>query len=125
MSNIGRQFEDDLAAELGVQRVPGSGNQWHSKMDVYGRDMRWSLKATEKNGYRLDEEFFEECLRATGGLHGTGETPMWALRFPFGDFVIMRKDDFISTSGEFTVPTSTRAQERKNRSTVPQLLRED
>lgn len=125
MSNIGTQFEEDLAEELGLRRVPGSGNQWHSKMDVHGRDMRWSLKATDKEGYRVNREFFEENLRATTGLGGTGETPMWALRFPFGDFVIMRKDDFIATGGEFSVPASTSGQDRRNRASVPQLLREE
>jgi hypothetical protein len=120
--NIGTQFELDLAKELGLNRVPGSGNQWYAKLDVSGKGTRWSLKATGKKGFRVDDEFVEE---AVAGLQHD-EVPMWAVRIEeVGDFVMMRKEDWIRERKEktFTIP-ATKAEERRSRAKVPQLMRE-
>ena len=49
-----RKQEHDLAAKLsGGSRVPGSGNQWHSKGDVKSDSLLVECKTTEKASYRL------------------------------------------------------------------------
>jgi hypothetical protein len=120
------EFEEDLAEELGVQRVPGSGSQWHSKLDIKGKGTLWSLKCTGKEGFRIDKKMLLEAILATGGVGGTGDIPVWAVRLlGIEDFIIMRKDDFktLVSDGSFTIEPS-KSQERRNRSRVPQLLRE-
>ena len=118
-------FEHDLADDLGLRRVPGSGNQWSHKLDVSGRGTRWSLKYTEKDGYRLSAHDINEALSATAS---SGEVPIWAVRLENAedDFIIMRKSDWVSFLIErtFSIP-QTKAQERRSRSRVPQLLREE
>jgi hypothetical protein len=124
--NIGTEFEHDLARELGLQRVPGSGNRWFAKLDIRGRGTRWSLKATDDNGFRVDEGMLDEAINACESIGGTGETPVWAVRIRAGDFIIMRADDWIRFMKEesFSIP-QTKSEERRARSKVPQLLREE
>lgn len=123
--NIGTQFELDLAKDLGLKRVAGSGNQWHNKLDVKGKGTRWSLKATEASGFRVDGAMLHEAVIATEGIGGGGETPIWAVRVDEGDFIIMRKDDwirFMKEDAEFSVP-QTNAEKRRARANQTQLGR--
>jgi hypothetical protein len=125
--NIGTEFENDLASELGLQRVPGSGNQWHAKLDVKGRGTRWSLKATSDDGFRVSHSMIMEAIFATEGIGGTGEIPVWAIRLGTGDdFIIMRKQDWIRFMKDegFSIPKS-KSEERRQRAATPQLLREE
>lgn len=123
--NIGTEFENELAKELGLKRVPGSGNQWHNKLDVKGRGTRWSLKATGDSGFRIDASMLREAIDACGGIGGTGETPVWAVRIPDGDFIIMRSEDwirFMKEDAEFSIPQSS-AEKRRSRARQTQLGR--
>lgn len=122
--NIGTEFEMELADELGLERVAGSGSGWSSKLDVRGRNTRWSLKATSDDGFRVDIKMLREADSVCGGIGGTGETPIWAVRINPGDFIIMRKEDWIRFMKEdsFSVPLS-KSEERRKRASVPQLLR--
>lgn len=124
------EFENDLAKELGLNRVAGSGNQWYSKLDVQGKDTRWSLKFTEQTDKNLiiTRQTIAEAILATGGIGGGGEIPIWATRLEgFGDFVTMRLEDwksfFIGKTG-FTI-TPTKTQERREKARTPRLLQED
>jgi hypothetical protein len=126
MGNIGTDFEFELAEELGLQRVPGSGNKWANKLDVKGKGTRWSLKATGKSGFRVGAAMLAEALHVTEGIGGTGETPVWAVRVKEGDFVIMRLDDWVKLvrdEGFSIKPTKT--EEKRRRASTPQLLRGD
>ena len=123
--NIGTKFEKELADELGLKRVSGSGSGWSSKLDVRGRNTRWSLKATGEDGFRLDGNMLREADSVCGGIGGTGETPIWAVRILSGDFIIQRKEDWIRFIKEdsFSVP-QTKAEERKAIAKTPQLMRD-
>lgn len=128
--NIGRKFEDDFAEEMGLDRVQGSGNQWHSKLDVRGRGTLWSLKATRSASISGDD--FREAIMATFGPGGDGRLALMALRF-FAesdqelDLVMMRKDEFFKLAAgelELTVQVS-KSQERMARAAIPELLRQE
>lgn len=121
-------FEHDLAEELGIQRVPGSGSQWHSKLDIQGKGTRWSLKYTDEKGINLTRATLAEAILACGGIGGTGETPVWATRLNgMDDFVTMRLSDwksFFMENNAFKIEQS-KVQERRARAKTPQLMRED
>lgn len=125
----GRQFEKDLAEEFGIKQVPGSGSVWHSKLDLYGSEARWSLKFSEKKQFPISYNDIEEALQACFGLGGDGATPIWAARIDLGDFVIMRKEDWVDMQSEnFTSlinKGNPKAEARKAQARLPELLRDD
>lgn len=129
MSNKGIEFEEEFANEMGLTPVPGSGSQWHSKLDVSGQGARWSLKYRD-GSFRIDKAFIDEAVSATVGIGGTGEIPLWAIRLsdPKYDLVLMRKDDFKAMqAGELKVipDKRTKTSIRTRLAEVPSLLREE
>lgn len=129
MSNLGREFEEEFAAEMGLTPVPGSGSQWHSKLDLYGTGARWSLKY-RASSFRIDKDFIDEAVDATEGMGGTGEVPMWALRLGDEryDLVLMRKNDFKRIQeGELKIIPEKRDKTaiRTRLADIPSLLREE
>ena len=129
LSNIGDKFEEDLSNEFGLSRVPGSGNQSHSKLALYGQGFRWSLKATEGSSASIKASDIEEAIQASYGLNGTGETPLWAYRIQEEDMIMMRKSDFIALQrGEIRAINEEKGKERVNerrrKAATPSLLRD-
>jgi hypothetical protein len=61
--NKSRKQEQELADKVMGRRTPGSGNQWHTKLDVQTKQLaieskrtdtgRYTLKATELRRYRI------------------------------------------------------------------------
>src|SRR5438128_688080 len=98
MTDIGRDFEKEFADELGLERVKASGSLWHSKLDVKGRGILWSLKATRRSGYTITNEDLMEMFRVTEAPGGTGAIPAMAIRtcaeHHHIDLIVMRKEDF-------------------------------
>lgn len=125
--NIGTEFEYDLAEEFGLDRIPGSGATWYSKLDLKGNDARWSLKSTSvERRWPIQIKDIKEALEACFGNGGDGATPIWAARIPLGDFVLMRKEDFKALqTGELKLIQQDRPHvaERKKRAKTPELLR--
>lgn len=131
MSNIGTEFEKDLSREFGINRVPGSGNQFHSKLDLYGNGARWSLKATENKSISISQDVIDEAVAACESLYGTGEMPVFAFRIGNEnyDMIMVRKDDFKSLqTGDIKiieVETNKKTEQRRARAKTPRLLREN
>lgn len=125
----GREFEQEIAEELGLSLVPGSGNQWHSKLDLQGKEARWSLKYTDAKSYRLDQEDVDEAVEATQSLSGDGRVPLWLIRLQTEeyDLVVIRKKDFFAwKSGEINLSGDDKpkqSQVRRARARIPVLLR--
>ncbi len=129
MSNIGDKFESDLSSEFGLKRVPGSGNQSHSKLDLVGNGFRWSLKSTGKSSASIKSSDIAEAVEACYGLNGTGETPIWAYRIDDHDMIMMRKEDFKAIQrGELSIINvekgKEKVNERRRRAATPSLLRD-
>ena len=130
MTEIGRKFEEDFAEEMGLQRVPGSGNQWHSKMDVRGRGALWSLKSTKHKSFSLKHDDWLELLTATYGMDGDGRDPFMAARIyaeddPL-DLVIMTTDQFKElASGDYQYVQQSKVEAKRKLASIPELLREE
>lgn len=127
--NIGAKFESDLSKEFGLTKVPGSGNQHHSKLDLVGNGFRWSLKATRKLSASIRASDIREAIEACYGLNGTGEIPLWAYRIDEYDLILMRKEDFIALQkGEINAINEEKGKEKVNRrrklAETPTLLRD-
>ena len=126
-NNVGREFEKEFAKEFGLELIPGSGNQWYSKLDVMGRGARWSLKATEKNSASISKDTIEEAILACTNMSGDMTIPLWAFKIGNHEMVMMRKEDFKSWEKKELIFTedkkSTNLEERKARASTPRLLR--
>ena len=127
--NIGTKFEEDLAKEFGLKRVPGSGNQFHSKLDVQGKGARWSLKATDNASASIKVSDIVEAIKACYNIVGSGDLPLWAYRIQGHDMVMMRKEDFIELQrGELELintQVDEKYQQRRARANTPRLLRDE
>ena len=123
----GRRFEKEFAREMGLDPVPGSGNQWHSKLDLKGFGARWSLKWTGKKTYVLSSSTLDEAQAATGDpAGGTGELPLWAFDVDGEWYVLTRAKDFKRiTSEELVLTRESKSESKRRRSSVPQLFRND
>lgn len=128
--NIGREFEKELAEEFGLDQVPGSGSVWYSKLDLKNIKTRWSLKSTLiERRWPIQVKDIKEALDACFGIGGDGSMPLWVARIPLGDFVLMRKEDFVlMQQGNYElIDTIDRPQvaARKQAAKTPELLRND
>jgi len=128
-SGIGKQFEKDLAEEFGLELVVGSGNQFHSKLDLQGKEARWSLKATSKSSASIKVSDIVEAIQACTNIVGDGSIPLWAYRIDGHDMVMMRKEDFIEfQKGELQLikqDMDDKYEQRSTRASVPRLLRDE
>lgn len=131
MTDIGREFEEDFAEDMGLSVVPGSGNQWHSKLDVHGRGVRWSLKATRDHSFRVTEKDIKEMVLSVMGPGATGDIGMMAIRinaegnYPM-DLIVMGKSDFKALAGgEYKLVTETKSDAKRRAAHIPELLRGD
>ena len=131
MSNTGSNFEEELSKEFGIKRVPGSGNQFHSKLDAHGKGARWSLKATKNKSISIEQKTIDEAVDACFGLNGDGSIPVWAFRIGSDeyDLVLLRKEDFIALQrGELNIINEEKGKERVNerrrKASLPALLRD-
>lgn len=127
LKNIGQQFEEDLSREFGLRRVPGSGNQYHSKLDISGRSARWSLKATKNESASIKSSVIDEAIIE---CYRTGETPLWAFRIgeEQRDMIMMTKEDFVALQkGEVVFINEEtgkeKVNERRRKAAIPPLLR--
>lgn len=123
----GRQFEVNLASELGLETTPASGAVWYSKLDVKGKKTRWSLKHTDANTFSINIGLISEAVKATQGIEGDGAIPMWAISIGGIDetLVMMRVGDFkLIQEGENLIDVlPSRSDERRKRASLPILLR--
>lgn len=117
----GLDFEVDLMRELGVELLPGSGNQWFSKLDLKGQGFRISAKSS-RSRVVVDDKLINEALSGCDD----GAIPLWAIRVPSGDFIMMDIDTFKAFQNadiQLNIP-STKSETRKARADTPQLLRD-
>ena len=119
----GRLFERIWAKLLGAQPQPGSGNQWFAKMDVADGEILWSLKYTEKKSFSLTKELMREVEKEVT----PGVIPGIATSVDGEQFVTLRAEDFIrlASTDAMKYITPTKAEQKRARSKVPNLFRDD
>lgn len=126
-NEIGREWEKQLAARLGGSVVPGSGNQWHSKLDVGSHSFLWSCKATLAQSFRLTLDDVYEAVRAVIGPGGKGgrTIPAIALKIQDEELAVLRLSDLLELLQEDVkfIPLSKK-QEKIQRGSVPSFKRE-
>lgn len=128
--NSGTAFEREISKRLGLHLVPGSGNQWHSKLDLKGRFARWSLKFTEKASYKLSQSDWDEAVAATQSLQGDGRIPLMLIRLakPKYDLVVIHLEDFLAMQDEgveFVESAPGASKERAAAAKIPGLFRRE
>lgn len=129
--NIGTEFEEELSKEFGIAQVSGSGNQWHSKLDLSGRGAKWSLKATSKKSLSISQSIIDEAVHACEAVGGDGTIPIWAFRIGEEkyDIIAMRKEDFkLLQQGDVQIisdPVSDQVMQRRVKASKPSLLRDE
>lgn len=127
--DIGKEFEDEFTERHGLKPVPGSGSQWHSKLDARGKGARWSLKATADASYRVKPEDIFELLSAHAP-GSDGAMRLMGIKIGAGTpqetvVVLMLEDDFTEiATGELELVTEDRTQAKRRLAATPELLRE-
>jgi hypothetical protein len=128
---FGTDFEEELGEEFGIKRVPGSGNQWHSKLDLKGFAARWSLKSTKNKSISITQDTIDEAIRECYSNSGDSSIPLWAFRIGDRehDMIMLRKDDFVLLQrGELKViqeNVKDHIAQKRKRANTPTLLRDD
>lgn len=126
----GFDFEEYLATLFGMERVPGSGNQFHAKLDVTDSGMlsRWSLKSTKHKSYPISQAEIDEAVFACEGPGGKGEIPVWALRVGDDDHILIcfRPHDIKRImEEEIKLVREDKTDAKLRRASLPELLRDD
>lgn len=122
----GLRWEQIWSESVDGDVTPGSGNQWHSKLDVRGKKITWSNKWTAQSTFTVNDALIEEFVAATSGPGSSGSDRMGALavRMAHNDFIIMRAGDFLDLMREEPIIPSVKADQRRATARVPQLFRE-
>lgn len=121
---MGREWEAIFADAIGGTPVPGSGNQWHSKLDVKGKKFLWSCKWTSKDWQPITQDIWLEAAVACDGLMGTGASPGLGLRSLSEDLVVFRIEDFIDILKMPPNIAATKVENKLATARVPLLLRD-
>lgn len=125
--NRGRDFENEWAERLGTTPQRGSGNLWYAKMDVGDGTILWSCKHTDADSFRVNKELISEVQRAINGPGGIGgdAIPGAAIQAGGEAYVVLRADDFLRLAQEEVKHVRpSKAEEKRVRSRIPNLLRE-
>jgi hypothetical protein len=124
----GRRWERFWATIFGTEPQPGSGNQWHAKMDVADGSITWSLKWTTHQSASISKALIREADEACY-KNGDNSIPGIAIALDEGSetVVVLRAADFMrllwAENATYIVPS--KADQKRAISRVPTLLRED
>jgi hypothetical protein len=129
----GFRFEKFWASILGVTPTRGSGSQWTAKMDVSDGSILWSLKHSSVDRLRFGKltmkDLMRECEEAINGNGGIGGSaiPGVATSEQEEQFVTFRAADFarLAQSGDFQYLVASKGEQKRSRSKIPALLRDD
>lgn len=125
----GVEFEEEVAADTGLEQVPRSGAGAY-KLDVgAGSELRLSLKHTDAQSIRIDQEMLDELDAATSGAGGVGadKTGLMVVRIggldrvvaviDWQDLVALLKSDAVSSI------QSSKDEQRRRDVDLPTMLR--
>lgn len=107
------------------QLQPGSGNQFHSRLDVRSKKITWSCKWTGRPSFYLTNTLIDEAKSATMAPGGDGQIPAMAIRMKGEDLVVLRAQDFIDLMKEEPIIPADKTDIRRAKAKLPQLFREE
>jgi len=125
----GTRFEKFWAKVFGVEPTRGSGNQWHAKLDVGDGSILWSCKHTDAASFSLSTKLMREAEAAINGPGGVGgkTLPGIAVSLDGEVYVTLRAEDLLrllaSDGAQYIVPS--KGDQKRSRSKIPALLRDD
>ncbi len=121
-NDIGRAWEQELEQRLGGRITPGSGNQWHSKLDLHGAAFVLSAKATTSDHYNVTRG---DLLEAEQAARGEDRPWIIAVKTSERQTVTLDLDHFLQileTKVTYVEPDKTAAL--RARVSRPSVLRE-
>lgn len=127
-SALGNELEREIADLLGGVVHKGSGNGLFVKLDVRGKEILFSCKATRGDSITLQPATFAEAERAVhgpGGLGG-GVVPGFAAKTASGRVIVcMEAWDFAELFGreDLNQLPPDKVRQRRKDSLTPSLLR--
>lgn len=129
MPQDGYEFEDEVAALVGGQVVPGSGQGKWAKMDTNGLQIVWSCKWTKHNSRSITPVEFAEVERAVHGPGGYGGDVLPGMAIGMGPFTAFCMEphyfmDFITREAP-TVQASSAEARRIHAGRTPLMRGED
>lgn len=126
----GTRFERFFAKLLGVEPVKGSGNQWHAPLDVGSIAILFNLKFSGKDLLRFGRykiaDLFAETREAVRSSDRTGALVIHEEETA-KTYVIFEAEDWLrmSQTGDIHYIVPSKGEQKRARSRVPALLRED
>lgn len=134
--NIGTAFEFLFEKLYGGKRQKGSGNQWYSKLDIEGKSLLISCKATQADSFRITKSIIREAFDAVSGPGGVGDdyVPLIVVDFvegkePTADdpmYALIEMEDLyllLKEKRELFLETKKEAKHRS--ASVPSLFRKN
>lgn len=124
----GRRWERFWASIFGTEPQVGSGNQWHSKMDVADGSITWSLKWTSNASHSISKELLRE---ADAAIHENGDNSIPGIAISLDDgaevVVALRASDFLRLiqSDQARYVTPSKGEQKRRLASTPALLREE
>ena len=121
----GRKYEKHIAARLGGKLVPGSGNQWHSKLDLGARKFVFSAKWTGLTSFKITKALVDEIRAPIVGPGGLGPDWTGALVIHVGgvDYAVLALDDLIGAlKDDVRIVPVTKLDEKRARASRLTLL---
>lgn len=125
----GFEFEEEMAELLGLEQQPGSGNTPWYKLDLTdGSSILLSLKWTGKKSFPLSDGLMHEVDRAVSAPGGVGGDTLGGALIGVGGRAILCMDvrDVVRMLQEKRrLGMQSKAEARRERARIPQLMRED
>lgn len=122
---IGKQLEVLVATLTSSKLQKNSGAGYYEKMDVRGRSILWSCKASnvETGTMSIPKYQIAEVREAAQGPSGTGDLPAIAVRNGDEIGVYMSLSDFSELlASDIEIPRD-KTEERRRRAATPSALR--
>lgn len=127
-TDFGNAFERKLSGLLQGRVQPRSGGGYWAKLDVRGRGILASCKATKNASFPVNEPLFAEIdaeINAPGGLGGD-TIGILAIEVRGEVFVVQRAEDWVNlhTNDDVQKLDASKVEARRRAARVPSLMRE-
>ena len=123
----GGRFERFWAKFFGREPIKGSGNQWHSPMDVGTIGILFNLKHWRNDKLRFGRYNVSDLLKEADEAAGLDKVGALATSEDGEVLVTFRGSDFLrmAQTGDIKFLTASKGDQKRARSRIPSLLRDE